>query len=1352
MTQNQTSKAIATKFYIRIAFVSLAFLGLLSLVFLTGADDTKFKVSSLNFKIQIALKENIAQIKNDLLARANLIKSLGVEGAADADKEGMQELYEAFYVVSGDKTAIFTRKFQNAHELKSFDMPWLDALKTQNFAVSFPLFKNANFSSIYVAFKIDGEKFIVAELNRNFFKKRLENVAQKSESAFFLADGRGEILTREFSKGLERDFIKDYAADRNSGDTKVFFCFKTMSFNAISYVGELGIFVATSSLNYGAAWVKILILAFSALCFAAFVISWAADARFAKRRVLEPLSKITDAIKERKIAPADDAAQDVAAIMEGVNALISELEGAKETARYYKDKYGYIFEQSPLIICTYDAYTGEPLDVSEAALKFYGYSREEALKLNIKDVIPAPYSEIFAQRNVARESGEAYLTQHKLKNGETRDMRVIVHQIRVRDERINFVVAFDVTAQEASKRNNETAQRYFSLSPSVVMEADAHEPYLIKSAANNANEAFGVYGRENFKAFDIRKLICERDLNEFIRELETRKRLFENSSEAADNFNAKLKMLDARGEPREYKILVKFIKDAGRQIDKIVYVATENSEYAKLLSKYENELKNRKNILWATSAVPFSWEEKDEILRADDEFAKMLGFDAGELGELNFANFSRLLADGFNSFKDTFNALKAGDGEYAGLIKFYAKDKSAVFIEIRARAAQTSEDGEAIAIRGAFLNARQKARAFVYEDMLSKIFSYCSSGAIIADTAWRIIDVNDAFLHITSQNRDEILGKEILEAKIGVSDSETQNKIAKILEKEGFWQDKFYNVRNGQNALESVSIATVKDYGGQTLYYLIMVSSVSDMKANQEYLQYVAYHDPLTKLPNRFLFSRKLEAALTSGRKIAVAYLDMDGFKGINDTYGHQAGDKFLTDVSSGIDKLFEERDMFARLGGDEFAAIIVYKNAGEIYELAENMLRIASGEVEFEDIKLQISASVGISIASSGVSAEDLLERADWAMYQAKLAGKNRYYVFDASKDRHLKKQYDDGSKIQKALENNEFFLEYQPEIDVKTGEILSFEALIRWNKDGKTAYPDEFLPLIKKQRIIDEISLFSVKKALEARAASLKSGREAKICVNLSIEQLLDEEFFLKFSEIFSESENLGANALYVDIVESNEIKDLQTAAEFLRRYKKLGVSFFIDDFASATSAFEALGILPVSGFKVDKNLSGRILDSKATVATTSVIKQLSNAFSAPATIKNIEDKRTLEILARLGFTRFQGNYFTKPVSLEAAMRFKFNAAINLEPMDAGEFQRFKDCVELKEYARAIVTHLKRGGEFLAREEILQNLEHSKNSFTKIVQILIKALNSKDGDEMLLLAGEADLACDEILNKEGR
>ena len=220
----------------------------------------------------------------------------------------------------------------------------------------------------------------------------------------------------------------------------------------------------------------------------------------------------------------------------------------------------------------------------------------------------------------------------------------------------------------------------------------------------------------------------------------------------------------------------------------------------------------------------------------------------------------------------------------------------------------------------------------------------------------------------------------------------------------------------------------------------------------------------------------------------------------------------------------------------------------------------------------------------------------------------------------------------------------------------------------------------------------------------------------------------------------------------MESNETKDLQAAAEFLRRYKKLGVSFFIDDFASATSAFEALGILPVSGFKVDKNLSGRILDSKAAVATTSVIKQLSNAFNAPATIKNIEDKRTLEILARLGFTRFQGNYFTKPVSLEAAMRFKFNAAINLEPMDAGEFQRFKDCVELKEYARAIVTHLKRGGEFLAREEISQNLEHSKNSFTKIVQILIKALNSKDGDEMLLLAGEADLACDENLNKEGR
>ncbi|MBR8465264.1 EAL domain-containing protein [Campylobacter sp. faydin G-140] len=1358
---DNTNLQIVAGFYAKNLLAVLAFIGLFLFVFINKNSDIKHSIEKLNYEVQSSIRQSINVIKNDLYIKAKMLNQGIQSDISIINSDSINNIYSSFYILDQDLNVIVKYESKNTHKIENFNMQWLNGLKSRHFIVSDRIYKSGRFEAVFAAYKVNDNRCIVVEINSKFLDNSIGNVLKEDKDEAYLLDKYGNLLNSKFNKNFNLDIFSKFISmgDEFSERNTIFSLFD-INIASIDYMRDLGIFVVTSSNQRSKIFFQFILLAFSCSCFLAFIVLWIRDVKFIKNSILDPLENISKFLHDRGKRPKIDMMiRDLRLITVAIDELYKEVDLANLNLEEYKNRFDCIFEQSFLIIIVYDSYTGDIIDVSEAALKFYGYSRDEIMGLNIKDIYKGNFGDVAYKRRESIEGFRPFKLTHTLKNGEEREVSVVSSLITLKDKKLNFNVITDVTQEEKLEKNSEILQRYMPILPSIVMIARKDEPFIIQQKGGNIEQIFGL---DKFKSenIDIRTLVSKERVYEFVSKINYAKELFALTNGEKDTLKFDTSFIACDGERRPFGVYVKFVLDDNGIFDRIIYHISDISELKELERRYEKEQIYNKNIIWATQAVEFEWNQNSNIIHIDNKFANMLGYsNINELGTLDFEHFKDLLVDKFSSFNEMFDKIAIKNGVYLGDIKFYMTNKSIVWISLRAKALEFDENGEPTLISGVAINSTQQNENSLYQEMLSRLFSYAKDGVAVVGIDRKIIDANEAFSDMSGYRHDELVGKDILSIKSGLNDIGFDSKILSDIDKKGFWQDRVWNKNKlGENSLEIMNVSPISLTNGCVHCYVIITSNISDVKSNQDYLEHIAYHDPLTRLPNRFLFSHKLEnivVNLKDDESVAIAYLDLDGLKAINDTYGHLAGDAFLIEISSRIDKLFDERDMFARLGGDEFVAILPYKRAGEVYEIVENMLRIASGEVEFDKNKLKISASIGVSMSGRNkISPEDLLEQADWAMYQAKLGGKNRYYVFNQAKDRNFKNQYEDGSKILKALKNDEFFLEYQPTIDIKTGKIVSFEALIRWNsQNGTIIYPENFLNLIKKQFIVDDVAIFTIKRALEAQSVWYQEGTDAKVCVNLSIDQICDDGFFNKFSDLLSSHTDLNANALCIEIIDANAAKDLSFSGKFMQRYKNFGVKFVLDDFASRSSSFEALTHLPIDSIKLDKKLTDGLFKECSSFMMLKAIKELSETFECKASVKNIEDINTLNMLIRFGYDVFQGNLISKPLKLDEILKFTFVGfdGLNLdEELNQSEFERLKECVKLREYALQIISNLKDAGCTELKYELITKLENSDSRYTNITRELIAALKSEQKSEALEFAKYAKSMCDELLNLE--
>ena len=428
-------------------------------------------------------------------------------------------------------------------------------------------------------------------------------------------------------------------------------------------------------------------------------------------------------------------------------------------------------------------------------------------------------------------------------------------------------------------------------------------------------------------------------------------------------------------------------------------------------------------------------------------------------------------------------------------------------------------------------------------------------------------------------------------------------------------------------------------------------------------LLYTSNHDELTQLSNRRYFLSELEISIKDANKnhtkLALLFIDLDQFKDINDTLGHNIGDKLLQSVALRLKKLTDNLGLIARLGGDEFVILIKdFENKEIIKNLAVDIVNLFKEKFKILDLNLSISASIGISIfpddANSGI---ELFKQSDLAMYHAKELGKNNYYFFSKKLTSILEEKTNIINALKDSLEDkSEFILFYQPKISSDTGKMISIEALIRWNsKKLGYVYPSEFISIAEETNMIIPLGEWILKKACIDFQKLLKLGLILEhISINISIIQLEDENFFLMLNKVINETK-IDPKKIELEITESFIATDSKKALKILNKIREKGISLAIDDFGTGYSSMSYLKKLPINRLKIDKSFVDDIPNSIESVAIVKAIISLAKTFGISITAEGVENKEQLDFLINENCDEIQGYYFSKPITFKELKVFK-------------------------------------------------------------------------------------------------
>jgi len=443
---------------------------------------------------------------------------------------------------------------------------------------------------------------------------------------------------------------------------------------------------------------------------------------------------------------------------------------------------------------------------------------------------------------------------------------------------------------------------------------------------------------------------------------------------------------------------------------------------------------------------------------------------------------------------------------------------------------------------------------------------------------------------------------------------------------------------------------------------VLNIRDVTARKRQEQDLLRRALYDPLTGLANRALFREHVEKALarlrrTSARPHAVLFVDLDGFKTVNDSLGHAAGDEVLVEVGNRLSRLMRPGDTAARLGGDEFAVLLENPSELEAAELAGQILKVLLFPILVQGKEVVLSGSIGIALGDTGADADELLRNADVAMYTAKAAGKSQFMVFEAAMHHAALRRLDLEADLRRAIDSQELFLTYQPIFDLATNRVRGVEVLVRWQHPRRgLIQPLDFIPLAEDSGLIRPLGRFILEES--CRQAQdwwhrYPGHRPLRLCVNASVRQIDNPAFYDEVAEALARSGFDGRN-LTLEITESLFMNDLKATVEKLSRLKELGLKLAVDDFGTGYSSLSYLRSLPIDILKIDKSFVAGVTFGVEQSAVAHAVVKLARTFNLQTVAEGIEQPEQAAQLRVIGADMGQGYWFSRP--LTAAMMDTF------------------------------------------------------------------------------------------------
>jgi two-component system CheB/CheR fusion protein len=552
--------------------------------------------------------------------------------------------------------------------------------------------------------------------------------------------------------------------------------------------------------------------------------------------------------------------------------------------------------------------------------------------------------------------------------------------------------------------------------------------------------------------------------------------------------------------------------------------------------------------------------------------------------------------------------------------------------------------------------------------LAAKVFDRAGEAICITDSAGIIITVNDAFCQITGYSAGEVIGNSTRIMQSGRHGKDFYEAMWRSLKELGSWQGEIFNRRKtGEIFPEWLTINSVKEDNGSVLNYVAIFSDITAIKSSQRRIEFLATHDELTGIPNRSLLMDRLKHDVAQANrrntKLAVLFIDLDNFKVINDSLGHDIGDRLLILATERLRTCVRDTDTLARLGGDEFVAVLTDVELNIINSKAGRIVDFMSDAFNIDNKDLYVSASIGISVfPDDGDDIVTLLKHADTAMYRAKERGRNQYQFFAEEMKVIALQRLMLETGLRLAIASRGLRLCYQPQVDIRTGAIIGAEALLRWHDPNLgDVSPAHFIPIAESCGLIGAIGerVFSI--ALEQIAVWRNKGLSVpRISINVSAHQMRDAGFVEKVGS-WLKAAGIGADAIGIELTESALMERIETVREMLVRFDLMGVKISIDDFGTGYSSLAYLRKLPIHELKIDKSFIDGIACEQDDRSIASAIINMSRALGIQVVAEGVETDEQLNVLAQDGCELVQGYLFHRPLAPEAFARLLESAAID-------------------------------------------------------------------------------------------
>jgi diguanylate cyclase (GGDEF)-like protein/PAS domain S-box-containing protein len=564
------------------------------------------------------------------------------------------------------------------------------------------------------------------------------------------------------------------------------------------------------------------------------------------------------------------------------------------------------------------------------------------------------------------------------------------------------------------------------------------------------------------------------------------------------------------------------------------------------------------------------------------------------------------------------------------------------------------EDGGVYALCGVSTDISARKQAEDRLRLAASVFEHAQEGILITDADARILDVNPAFTAVTGYSREEAVGRNPEFLKSGHHPPEFFAEMWASLLESGAWRGEIWNRKKGGELFaELLAVTAVPGHEGGRGYFVGVFTDITQIKSQQQRLEHIAHYDALTQLPNRVLLADRLHIALAharrSGELLAVCYLDLDEFKPVNDTYGHEAGDQLLVEVASRLSMGLRAGDTVARLGGDEFVLLLSsLRDIDECKRTLDRILRAVANPYAVRDAKVELSASVGVAVYPlDDTDADTLLRHADQAMYAAKESGRNRYHLFDPEHDRRARAQREAMERIAEGLAGGEFRLYYQPKVDMRRGQVVGAEALIRWQHPERGLLPpSEFLPFIEDTELSVVAGDWVIETALAQMQAWRAAGLTLPVSVNISARHLQSAGFTDRLARALARHPSVSAGDLELEILETSALDDLLLVTSLIESCRGLGVSFALDDFGTGYSSLSYFKRLSAETLKIDQSFVRDMLRDSEDMAIVDGIIGLAEAFRRKVIAEGVEEVEHGILLLHLGCDLAQGYAIARPM----------------------------------------------------------------------------------------------------------